>query len=200
MVIYPNAVTKIFDDPEKYTNELRIYLLNLPHVPQMLSHGEAEAIDRKICYITTQRVKGRAYLDDDSFDPAGLGTAIADFHHADMKEGKCWCHIDNQPQNILLSGNDFFFVDFSDSKWAIPETDLTHLLLFWAEEFAYSDFISISGIFLNSYQKIIPLTPKRWQQALKQSITRFDERRKQFNKKAPAADSAKNRKRLEVLV
>lgn len=200
LVIYPTAVTKIFDSYRSFENELRVYGLKLPHVPHMLSHGEAEGIDGKIWYITTQRVKGKAYLDENSFDPSRLAHCIADFHEASLNKGKCLCHIDNQPKNILVSGADFFFVDFSDSIMDFPETDITHLLLFWAEEFAYLDFIGIAGCFLNSYQQRISLDPKRWRKALKHSITRFDERRMRYNKKTAASDSEKNRNWLEAVV
>jgi thiamine kinase-like enzyme len=200
LVIYPTAVTKIFDLHQRYKTELMVYKLNIPHVPQMLSHGEACGIEGDAWYITIQRIKGKPYLDEETFNATRLGAALADFHGASLNKGKCLCHIDNQPKNILVSGSDFFFVDFSDSIMDFPETDITHLLLFWAEEVAYLDFIGIAGCFLNSYQQRISLDPKRWRKALKQSITRFDERRLRYNKKAPARDSGKNRNWLEAVV
>lgn len=200
LVIYPTVITKLFDDFEQYQNELKVYSLNIPHVPRMLSHGEANGFDGGIWTITTNRVKGKPYLDDPSFDASRLATSLAEFHSFSLSKGKCLCHMDNQPKNILLSGNEFFFVDFSDSRVDYPETDVSHLLLFWAEEFTYMEFIAIAGCFLNSYQQIIALDSKRWTKQLKLSISRFDFRRTMFYKKHPSADSPRNRNWLEAVV
>jgi len=161
-VIYPTVVSKLFAD----------------------ASGKAHFFEQDLWYITTKRIKGKAYLDAANFSAGDLAKAIAEFHQAGSKGDRCLCHYDNQPQNILMSGSDYYFIDFSDSKIDYPEADISHLLLFWAEEFGYMDFIGLAISFIDSYQTIIPLDAKRWQRYLRKSILRFDHRRVTHHKTA----------------
>ena len=109
--------------------------------------------------------------------------------------------MDNQPQNILLAGNKYYFIDFSDSRRDFPEVDVTHLLLFWAEEYPFMDFIARAGSFLNRYQQDITLERDRWSRSLKESIIRFDERRAKYNKSpGHSEDSSRNRNWLSAVI
>jgi len=194
LITYSNVVSKLFTDQKLFERELKVYHLAPPHVPELISAGEAEILGQKLCYITIKRIKGKAYLDLPNFSAAELGGALADFHAFSYKAGKCICHIDNQPKNILLAGNDYYFIDFSDSRRDYPEADITHLLLFWAEEYQYMDFITHADKLLNRYQKDITLTPSRWSRLLKLNISSFDERRSKYNKACKIAkDSSRNR-------
>ncbi|HCM16264.1 MAG: phosphotransferase [Candidatus Cloacimonadaceae bacterium] len=200
IVLYPNVITKTFSDTRSYEAELRVYRLNLPHVPLLLCNGKAEEPEESVWYISTKRIKAKPYLDEKGFDPARLAAALADFHRASMVDSKCICHIDNQPKNILLNAGDFYFVDFSDSREDYPETDVSHLLLFWAEEYEFIDFIRRAAAFLNSYQTQIPLDPQRWRFCLSDSIKRFDKRRLQHRGKNPAVHSPRNRNWLSEVI
>lgn len=200
LVMYPSVVTKLFEKNQDYLAELRVYESNAPHVPKLLSHGKARTLDDYLWYITTNRVKGKAYMDESDFSPALLGKALAEFHFSSLKDGKCLCHMDNQPKNILFDGAEYYFVDFSDSKYDTPETDVSHLLLFWAEEYPYMDFIRIAGCMLNSYQQLLSLKPDRWEKTMPKSIKRFDARRTMFNKRQASEHSEKNRNWLSAVI
>jgi hypothetical protein len=201
LITYPNVVSKLFTDKELFDRELRVYHLVPPHVPDLLSAGETEIMGQKLYYISAKRIKGQAYLDQPNFSAQELGGALAAFHAFTFKAGKCLCHIDNQPQNILLAGSKYYFIDFSDSRYDFPEVDITHLLLFWVEEYPFVDFISHAGSLLNRYQEDITLNRDRWSISLKQSITRFDERRAKYNKAFKRAeDSSRNRDWLSAVI
>lgn len=200
LLIYPSVVTKLFQDKSTFERELLVYQAALPHIPKLVAFNQADYQGLNIWYITAQRIKGRSYLDAELFSPADLAKAIAEFHIASAQAEKCLCHIDNQPQNILLSGSEYFFIDFSDSKVDYPETDVSHLLLFWAEEYNYINFIAKAGEFLNTYQNLNPLSGNRWQSCLKNSIIRFDHRRKHHNKRSHAIDTRENREWLQEVI
>ncbi len=201
LIIYPSAVSKLFADKELFDRELEVYNLFPPHVPDLLSAGQTELRGQNLYYITTKRIKGKAYLDQTNFSAPDLAKALADFHTFTYKANKCLCHIDNQPQNILHAGNQYYFIDFSDSRRDFPEVDITHLLLFWAEEYPYMDFIARAQSFLNRYQEDITLNSKRWSEFLKQSIIRFDSRRAKYNKASThSEDSSRNREWLAAVI
>jgi len=166
------CVIKHFDDVVQYERELEVYESALPGVPQLLDHGRAHDL-----YLKIERIQGLPYLDLPHFDAATLGKAIAAFHYATYRGGNCLCHIDNQPKNILLSDHDYYFIDFSDSYRTAPEYDLSHLLLFWAEEFESRMFCRMVSSFLSAYQLKITLDDKLWESAFADSVSRFDLRR-----------------------
>ncbi len=173
MELLPRSVIKRFSDPEDYFRELRVYQAGLPLVPRLLRCGERQ-------WIEMERIAGLPYLDQ-AFGPrdaAQLAATLAQFHGAWFSEDICLCHWDNQPKNILRAGEAFHFIDFSDSRLAPPEADLSHLFLFWAAEFPLEAVKTLCEAFLEAYAKIITLDPQRWETALKQSLERFSNRRK----------------------
>ena len=129
-------------------------------------------------WIKMLHVTGWPYLNDlASFNPATLGSTLAQFHLATFQDGHCLCHIDNQPANILFDGTDYFFIDFGDSHNDTPETDLTHLLLFWASDLPTDVFSNLARQFLSAYHSLLPIYVSAWEAALTTSISRFDGRR-----------------------
>jgi len=173
-----SSVIKYFDHADEWARELKVYQSALPHVPKLLDHGTAP-----VCFIKLTRIAGIPYLDEPDFPISALAAAIADFHLATLESsGRCLCHIDNQPKNVLLSNGDYYLLDFSDLRMDYPETDISHLLLFWAAEFSNADFIRKARVFLSEYQKAIPLRTKLWIELLQQNIALFDARRMQHGK------------------
>ncbi len=198
IVINQDTVSKLFDVQASYERELRVYQADLPHVPELIASGKT---DQDTWFITCRRVMGEAYLDTEDFSAAGLGKALAEFHQASLDEEKCLCHIDNQPQNILLAGSDYYFVDFSDSREDFPEVDLSHLLLFWAEEYRLGDFRVLVESFLASYEKLIKLNATRWKDSLRQNIKVFEDRRARHGKSVcHCEDSRQNRDWLARII
>jgi thiamine kinase-like enzyme len=201
IILYPSVISKLFDDEKAYLRELDVYKSDLPHVPKLISSGRAEVMGEQYWYITIKRIMGKSYLDQQSFSAGNLALAIAEFHLASMVKDKCLCHIDNQPQNILLAGSDFYFVDFSDSRMDFPEIDISHLLLFWAEEYSYISFIELASGFLGKYQNQIILDSRRWQKSLKSNIKTFDKRRAEHGKSTiPSQARDQNRNWLLQIV
>lgn len=167
---------KHFSNPEQFASELKVYQLGLPMIPKLLGFQEPDTL-------SIQRIAGLPYLDADAgFNPQLLGQTIAQFHRATLTGDKCLCHIDNQPKNILWDGESYFLIDFCDSHFAYPECDISHLLLFWAEDFPHSVFAPASIKFLKAYNRIIPIHPKRWESCVVESISRFDARRRLYGK------------------
>lgn len=171
---------KYFADPEDFARELRVYQLRLAMIPALLDFREPE-------WILLARVQGRPYLDGDlrEEDVSRLAETIAAFHQATLQEGLCLCHWDNQPRNILDDGVSFHLIDFSESRFAPLEDDLTHLLLFWASEFSPSRLARLARAFVQTYPRLIPLETGRWQTSLAESRQRFDLRRARHNHLEP---------------
>lgn len=149
--------------------------------------------------ITLQRIQGHPYLDlADGFSPNTLAQTLAAFHLATLNKGKCLCHIDNQPRNVLEAKDQIYLIDFSDSLVDFPERDITHLLLFWAADLPQDKFNLLTASFMEEYSQIVPLSHQLWQHYLGQSIGIFDSRRKLYNKsgKNPPEIQTANRNRL----
>ncbi len=175
-----NAAIKYFDDAGAFQRELTVYQAALPSIPMLLDFGKAETYPH---FIKAQRLFGIPYLDAPDFSSQYLATAISGFHQATLAEdGRCLCHIDNQPKNILLCSGDFFFIDFEDARVDYPETDISHLLLFWAAQMEHPEFIEKTSAFLEQYQRVILLRAELWDTALAESISRFDTRRQEHGK------------------
>ncbi|MCB5268876.1 MAG: phosphotransferase [Candidatus Cloacimonadaceae bacterium] len=184
---------KSFQDIDSYHRELKVYQSALPHVPKLVDCGK---VDSHSYFIQAERIFGIPYLDEPGFSQTQLAAAISAFHLATLNgDRQCLCHIDNQPKNILLSGHEYFFIDFSDSRRDYPETDISHLLLFWAAEYEHQQFVDFTGSFITEYQRSISLQAKLWHESLKQSITRFDLRRRQHGK-ASQPPQCQNENRL----
>lgn len=166
------SVVKHFADPEAYFRELGVYELGLEMTPRLMDFREPE-------WIRLERVCGLPYLDCplDTCTVGLLARTIASFHLSTRNGQNCLCHWDNQPRNILFGNGKFHFVDFSDSRLAKPEDDLTHLLLFWAGEFSADRMETLAEVFVAAYQNFQPLHEDHWQNSLAHSILRFDQRR-----------------------
>lgn len=167
---------KQFRNPDKFNAELQVYQLGLPMIPKLLDYQEPD-------WLKMQRIDGLPYLDTEGgFKPHLLGETIANFHLATKEGEKCICHIDNQPQNILWNGERYFLIDFSDCEYNFPEIDISHLLLFWAAEFPHTLFEPSVIRFLKAYNRILTINTRRWEQCVVESINRFDERRRLYDK------------------
>jgi aminoglycoside phosphotransferase (APT) family kinase protein len=170
--------TKVCDTAEQYLRELFVYQKSLAFTPALI---EAQPP----LTLVLERVEGCAYLDHpEGFDPELLAATLAAFHLAFPSGELCLCHHDNQPGNILFNGSDYYFLDFSDSLYSSPLHDLTHMLLFWAEEFEPSRFERLVNSFMSRYLEISPVPTAEWQPYLKSNIERFDERRRLYARKA----------------
>ena len=166
------AVRKYFADPEEYARELAVYGRRLPQTPALLGFSAPE-------WIELARIDGLPYLDLGltEKDASRLARTIAAFHKSTLENGLCLCHWDNQPRNILRADSTFYLIDFSESRIARPEDDLSHLMLFWASEFPPPTLQKLAQAFILDYQEFFPLSPAQWQLSLAQSIERFDQRR-----------------------
>ncbi len=211
------AVQKYFLREDEYLRELAVYQSALPHVPHLFDHGKALSISACVndaeaapredygqhgFYIRIQRILGEPYLDLQDFNAIELGKALSEFHLASHREdGSCLCHIDNQPQNILLASTGYWFIDFSDSRFGRPEEDISHLLLFWAAEFHPASFRDRLKQLLLGYLPGIKLDHQAWKEATLASEQRFDERRSRFGKQTMLSGSqAENRQTIRDLV
>ncbi len=188
------AVTKRFSDPGEFARELQVYRLGLPMVPALVSYREPSEI-------VLAKIDGQPYLDSPLATPqfALLGKTIARFHLATLASGLCLCHWDNQPRNILLCGDEFFLIDFADSRLAPPEDDLTHLLLFWAGEFALQPLNQACSAFLPAYHSLVPIDPALWPASLQRASARFDARRSQFRRRPSRLSEAQTQANREFL-
>lgn len=197
LVFTEQTVTKFFDSIHEFQNELRVYQSELPNTPKLVEYSDVDPVN-----ICIRRVWGTPYLDNPEFPIDLLASSIAKFHLATFNisteqvatckvwnhkshERQCLCHYDNQPRNILYDGLQYTFIDFSDSRFDFPETDVSHLLLFWAHEYGISTFTSHCLSFIHEYMQHLKLDAKHWHECLEHSILRFDERRKKYCKQAP---------------
>lgn len=170
--VQDNTVTKHFGDPAMFSRELYAYELGLPMLPRLMSYTKPEKI-------VLEKIGGEPYLDR-SFGPSEacrLAETLAAFHTATMNKGKCLCHWDNQPRNVINANNSFYLIDFAESRISFPEDDVSHLLLFWASEFTAERMKELAGAFIHSYTELLPLDHAKWRVSLERSILRFDERR-----------------------
>jgi len=171
VTLLETSVVKHFGNAVQFERELEVYRSGLPMLPRLLSFHRPFSI-------TLERLEGRPYLDLLSLETVPLlAETIALFHRSTYAEGTCICHHDNQPRNILLTGKRFYLIDFSETRRDPPESDLTHLLLFWAEEFDPPAFELLCRSFLTLYLDRLPVEFHRWQRCLGASILRFDLRR-----------------------
>lgn len=202
VILEADSVIKLFREEAQYQRELAVYTTQPPHVPMLMGHGQdgSGLSEGYGYYIRCQRIQGKPYLDHpDSFQADLLGTSIARFHQHSFDGSSALCHIDNQPKNILYDGNGYWLVDFSDSRLEAPEYDLTHLFLFWVEEFSTPQMQHYVISFLSAYAKIIQPRAQAWRGCMIANIKRFDERRGRFNhlaRKLPEADVRSSREWL----
>lgn len=161
-------------------NELFVYQSDFPFRPELIEV-------RKPYTLVLERVEGIPYLDADSLTDimiSKLAQAINRFHNITCLEEKVLCHWDNQPRNILWNEKKqkYYLLDFEDIRLAPPEADLSHLLLFWAEEISHTEFSNAVSTIISQYQKTRKLSPAVWQKEARKARQRFDSRRKRHNK------------------
>ncbi len=179
--------TKICRTPEEYSRELFVYRRGLPFIPGLIE-------SQPPLTLVLERVDARPYLDHPGgFDPELLAETLAAFHLEFHKDDLSLCHHDNQPGNILYNGTTYYLIDFSDSIYCSPLHDLSHLMLFWAEEFEPAHFSSLVIALMNRYLEINPVPTGDWQIYLKNNMERFDDRRRRY-----ARQARKNPLRAEV--
>lgn len=148
----------------------------------------ARLLDSSELQIDLACLDARPYLDEPGlFFPGLLGRTLAAFHKASFDGSKCWCHWDNNPKNILLSADlcSYYLVDFAELEFDLPESDLTHLMLFWIQHFNDEDLKRYKQHFLAAYKLLMPVDTERWNSSLPSSIERFNQRRVEHGK-APA--------------
>ena len=176
LTVLPDCVIKHFKNPMHFQAELYAYQTGLKMLPELLDYWEPH-------WIKIEKINGIPYLDrQDCFYPELLAETYANFHLATLKNDKCLCHIDNSPKNILFCQEKYFFIDFSESRFDYPETDITHLLLFWAADFPADYFKNALETFLNGYLSFVTLNSELWNSYLKNNIVFFDQRRKLHGK------------------
>jgi thiamine kinase-like enzyme len=179
-----DRVIKHFRRPEEFYRELEVYKRASRLRP-------SSWIITKRCGLPSLEWMESLYLDSpDGFDPALLASTISALHSSIIKDGMCLCHIDNQPGNLLWNGQRYYLIDFADSRLDLPETDITHLLLFWAEEFEPQRFRPLARNFLKAYRETTGMRThlwdqEVWNQCLEQSRRRFYERRLRYGKFKP---------------
>ncbi|HOH98488.1 MAG TPA: phosphotransferase [Candidatus Cloacimonadota bacterium] len=202
VILEADSVIKLFSEEAQFQRELAVYISQPPHVSRLLDYGDAGSgiPEGYGNYIRCQRIQGKPYLDHpDSFQADLLGTSIARFHQYSYDGTSALCHIDNQPKNILYDGNGYWLVDFSDSRHEVPEYDLTHLFLFWVEEFPTPHLQHYVISFLTAYAEIIQPRAQAWRGCMIANVRRFDERRGRFNhlaRKLPEAEVNSSREWL----
>jgi len=182
--LLPDRVIKHFRFTEDFFRELEVYRLGLAITPRILEYRQPD-------WIALTRAAGKPYLDlEEGFDPASLAGAIATLHLARVESGFHLCHMDNQPANILYDGSRYTLLDFADSRMDHPATDITHLLLFWAEEFTPQRMRDYAVRFIFAYSKFIHIEASIWSDCLKTSRERFYQRRARFAHSRPKLDQA----------
>lgn len=175
--LFPDRVIKHFSNSEDFQRELDVYQKGIESVPTLLGFHTPQSI-------TIERIRSIPYLDvKPYFSVILLANAISALHASTVIQGRCLCHIDNQPKNILATSKRYYLIDFTDSKVDYPEADISHLMLFWAEEFSLQEMNTFCTSFLQNYSVPIKLDGQRWTECMKSSIARFDERRRKFRSK-----------------
>ncbi len=175
-----------------FERELYVYNLGLDCVPRLIEAVEPLGLKLEL-------VSGVPYFDyPGGFDPQLLAKTIAGFHLCTLKDGRALCHHDNQPGNILYDGDRYYLIDFSDSIHEVIEHDITHLLLFWAEEYRISVFCDLVQRFIVEYSGMITIDYDRFGECLHKNIKRFDDRRQEFVKlkRKNALEADQNRRWL----
>lgn len=170
-------VIKICNSTTEFKNELYIYKKNLPFVPKLLDHNSLNTLI--IEYIEATRI-GDLLLPDF----VKLANLFYQLHALEHKGERCICHADTNPKNYLYSAinQQYYMIDFSNWVYDYPESDLIHFLLFWASIFDHSTFRKTYTDFVNSYQKHDPINPILWEMLIPETIEKFDQRRKKYDK------------------
>ncbi|MDD2331496.1 MAG: phosphotransferase [Candidatus Cloacimonetes bacterium] len=180
----------------EFWKELSIYRSKLSYTPRLLGIGDDHTL-------ILEAVDGVPYLDFlPIFDARLLGRTISSFHRTfQVSDRKTLCHHDNQPGNILYSGTQYYLIDFSEIQVNFPEHDISHLFLFWSEEFNLEQMVGLSRDFLEEYLVSSNLAQDKWNCCLSENLIRFDRRRARYCKplRKNESFSAQNREFLKSL-
>jgi len=179
-------VIKICNSPKMFKKELYIYQKKLPFTPKLLDH------DGKIT-LMLEYIEGIAIGNLAQPDFARIAQIYAELHLLENKQGKCICHVDNNPKNYLFADNKYFMLDFSDWDYKQPETDLIHFLLFWASIHNKVKFKLAFRQLMDNYMKKATINPLEWELLIPELIERFDSRRNKFGKRETNPDIMTNR-------
>ncbi len=158
--------------------ELRVYRLALPGTPDLIKIIDERTLELK-------RIYGKSLSTESDFDFSKPAAMLSDLHKKlGNNEGKVLCHLDTNPRNYLIEEktNDYYFIDFSESDFSLPENDLLNFLLFWAAILPPVDFKKGMKDFLSGYKAKNLLAKQRRDQYFQGWIDIFDERRRRFCK------------------
>ena len=176
-----STYTKVCRHKRALLNELQVYLHDFPFKAKLISYQQENTL-------ILSKLPGIPYLDAKDLSEellTKLANAIYELHTSNQFDSKVLCHWDNQPGNILWDETEhkIYLLDFEDIRWAFPEADLAHLLLFWAEVMDYETFINKAAFFISQYQSELQLEEKRWKNEYRKAKARFDRRRSKYNKR-----------------
>jgi thiamine kinase-like enzyme len=159
-----------------FQRELAVYSNDLSITPRLIS---ADFPILKISYLPTIPIGEMEHPDFKK-----IARLYSILHTQTIFRTKCLCHIDCNPKNILYSKTDeqYYLVDFSDSKYDFPEKDIINFLLFWAAIFSDSEFENCYTDFLTAYNLNAVINKERFLILLPECIKAFQERRKKFKK------------------
>lgn len=163
-----------------FINELYVYESDFPNKPKLIEVRQPRTL-------VLSKIEGVPYLDVPELTDEmviKLAKVIGKLHSLAKIDEKVLCHWDNQPRNILWDEKKkkIFLLDFEDIRFAPPEADLAHLFLFWAEMMNSDEFSHRITLFLKCYTSTVLLNRSRWRKAIRNTISRFNRRRKKFGK------------------
>jgi tRNA A-37 threonylcarbamoyl transferase component Bud32 len=178
-IVYPesgNVVHKKCLSEKAFQNELRIYHLGLKFLPKLISAEDDNTL-------VIERIEGENLNTEQDLDFVLFAEMYSLLHTATFNSQKVICQIDTNPRNFIIRKSDskYFMIDFSESDYSYPETDLVNFLLFWASCYKPERFSSVLPTFLNSYPAKYLLS-KRNRVDIEDLIRKFDSRRKLFRK------------------
>jgi tRNA A-37 threonylcarbamoyl transferase component Bud32 len=171
------SLIKYCRSQEDCANELRVYRLKLAYTPELI-----RIIDDRTIEIA--RIRGKTLSAELNFDPFRIGRMLSALHEAKSKDDLVLSHIDTNPRNYLIEdrSGDYYYIDFSESRYSYPEHDLINFLLFWAAILPNNKFINVMHDLLNGYNTTILFDRDREKSLFPEWIEIFDNRRKQYGK------------------
>ena len=170
-------VIKICRNHDEFKKELHIYNKNLSFVPNLLDHNKSNTL-------IIEYIDGTLLIKEENPDFYALGKLFAQLHQVERQGDRCICFYDSTPKNIIrsLHNNQYYMLDFSEWEFDYPEADLIHFLLFFASLQSKEDFKSSLNNLIKGYRESATLNPIQWDMLVAEQISRFDSRRKKFNK------------------
>ncbi len=183
-------VVKICGSPKMFKKELYIYQKKLPFTPGLLDHDGKNTL-------MLEYIDGIPIGELVQPDFSKIAEMYVILHSLEIKKGKCICHYDNNPKNYIFSDQKYYMIDFSDWKYAPPETDLIHFLLFWASIYDKVKFKKAFRKLIDFYTKEGTINPVEWEFFIPEVIKRFDNRRKKFEKIEKNPDILINRETIK---